>query len=114
VGTHVTLSGTFSDVSGVKIGDVEADLVSASATQLEIVVPAGAKTGKITVGNGSTSLTSDQVFTVSLPVIVDLGAFSGDCPSDGYGSTDTVATGINDAGVITGGSCQVVERAGGF
>jgi probable HAF family extracellular repeat protein len=115
VGTHVAIHGSFASVSGAKIGDVVVDIASATPTQVEIVVPDGAQTGPITISNGVNSVTTTSNFTVTLPVIVDLGSFgNSSCFYSSYTAVDTVATAINDAGVVTGGSCKVIQNANGF
>lgn len=75
VGSQVTLTGTGFDTTpasntvmfaGIGSASVAASVVSATATQLVVAVPAGAQTGAITVSNSRGSATSG-VFTVSPP-----------------------------------------------
>jgi hypothetical protein len=61
-GETVTLQGVnLNLVTGAKVGNVNADIVSQSATVLKLAVPNGASTGKITLVSeaGSTSSTSN-------------------------------------------------------
>ena len=68
VGTPVTLIGT-GLLPTVKFGGVDASLTNYSATSITTSVPAGAKTGPISVYSTS----SQQVFTVTAPAAVGPG-----------------------------------------
>jgi probable HAF family extracellular repeat protein len=115
VGSNVVIQGAgFSKVTGVKFGNLAAGGSIDSDSQITAVVPPGAHTGRITVSNGLNSVTSTSDFTVTLPVMVDLGSLGASaCSYSSYGGTDTFATAINDDGVVTGGSCRVVQNGGG-
>jgi hypothetical protein len=67
-GDIITLTGTKFDVdktkNTVQFGAVKAVVVSATATKLEVIVPEGAKTSKITVGVGLNTTVSDEDFSV--------------------------------------------------
>lgn len=67
-GSTITIYGSgFSTLASgnvVLIGGVSATVVSATATQLVVVIPAGAVSGLITVTTGSTTVTSSSPLTV--------------------------------------------------
>lgn len=86
VGTSVTINGTdFSSTAGddiVKLNGTTATVTSASTTSLEITVPSGATSGRITVTVGGTTATSASDFTVvagstSAPSITSFSPVSG-------------------------------------
>ncbi len=68
VGTLVTLTGsgfsTTPTANAVSFNGTAAEVTSATATQLEVLVPTGATTGKISVTVGSATVTSSGSFTV--------------------------------------------------
>jgi len=94
VGTLVTVNGTnLATVTEVKFNGVSAGApISATATSLKVNVPLGAKTGKISVTNPSSTATSTGLFKV----LAKINAFTP--PSALPGETITM-TGINFTGV---------------
>jgi len=77
-GTSVNVYGEgFVGISSVTLGDVPATFAAISATQLRVIVPAGAVTGPITVTNSAGSSTSLDSFVVAMPQISDLDPDSG-------------------------------------
>jgi large repetitive protein len=67
VGTVVTITGTnFTGATAVKFGSTSAIFNVISDTSITATVPAGAKTGKISVTNSSGTRTSRGVFKVLL------------------------------------------------
>ena len=68
-GTKVVITGTKFDATAannkVKFNNVDATVTAATATSIEVTVPANATTGKVTVTVGSTTATSAQDFTIS-------------------------------------------------
>jgi hypothetical protein len=93
VGTSVTINGTgFSNsVSSVKFGNGYVSFVRESASKIEALINTSATTGKITVNNGGTSLSSSGTFTVTtLQPRVD--SFS---PTNGPPGTKVVIKGAN-------------------
>jgi sugar lactone lactonase YvrE len=96
-GTNVTITGTnfAASTSGniVKFNGTPATIVTATASSLVVVVPAGATTGKITVSVGGQSATSVTDFTVSSAASpVTITGFS---PATGKGGTIVTVTGTN-------------------
>jgi hypothetical protein len=73
-GATITINGTnFSTVATnnvVKLGGVQATVTSATATKLMVTVPAGAKTGKITLSVLGGTTISGPVFTYIPPVSI--------------------------------------------
>jgi probable HAF family extracellular repeat protein len=105
VGDTVAITGIgFSHASGVKFGDLEADFNIHSDTQIRAVVPPGATTAPITVGNGTFSLTTSSSFVVVPRLIVDLGTLAGTFCTASVGHTSS-ATALNAAGDVAGSSC---------
>ena len=101
-GTNVTVFGSgFSTTAAsntVTINNVAATVTSASASQLNLTVPASATTGLITVSNANGSVTSTQAFTVgstlSAPTITSF------TPTIGAAGTAVTINGTNfQAGV---------------
>jgi hypothetical protein len=96
VGAHVGMFGQgFSHTSVVKFGGVASISVTLSGTTyLTAVVPAGAKTGTVTVTTGTTTLTSPQVYKVK-PKITSFTPPSGSAGTpvtlNGTGLTFTTA-----------------------
>lgn len=81
VNSTITITGTKFDLTPannvVKFGNVQATVVSATSTQLVVLVPAGAANGPITVTVGGVSVQSTQSFSLSnRPVITVQGAIS--------------------------------------
>lgn len=96
-GTTVTITGknfsaTPSD-NQVYFEDAEAEVVTASKTQLEVVVPAGAVTGKIKVTVGSrTGMSASSFEVIEPPVISDF------TPKTGIAGDEITITGQRLAG----------------
>src|SRR5579863_4650464 len=71
-GTHITLQGAnFSpilDEDTVKVGGLDAQVISARSTQIVAIVPPGAQSGTISVTTPSGTVTSSLPFTVPPPV----------------------------------------------
>lgn len=92
VGTSVTITGTnFKTTPGnnvVKFNGTVASVTAASATSLTATVPAGAATGKITVGANGNTATSSSDFTVY--------AISSFSPTSGPIGTSVTITGSFD------------------
>lgn len=69
MGSPITLTGTDfnTEISGntVRINDLIAVVTNASATELKIIVPEGAMTGKISLTSGGTTTTTADNFTVT-------------------------------------------------
>jgi YD repeat-containing protein len=80
VGARITLTGTgFSTTPGnntVKFNGVQANVISATLTQLAVDVPAGATTGLITVTNPNGSVTSASPFVVVSAIAPTIISFS--------------------------------------
>lgn len=68
MGSTITLNGanfsTTINNNSIKLNGLPAKVTTASATQLQLIVPEGATTGKITVTVGTNTATSTQDFTV--------------------------------------------------
>ena len=108
VGTTVVIQGSgFDKAVGVKFGDLTASGSIDSATQITAVVPQGAVTGPITVGTGALSVSSALPFTVTLPVIVDVGTLGGNLCT-GFSSPYSSARAISEDGDVAGESCKLV------
>lgn len=93
-GTEVTINGNhFSETQDgniVKFGGVVAQLVSASTTQLKVLVPAGAASGSIVVIVNDVSVTSNETFEVLKSPIIQ--SFS---PEFGTPGNTVTITGAN-------------------
>nr|WP_293837792.1 IPT/TIG domain-containing protein [uncultured Arsenicibacter sp.] len=81
VGTTLTITGTKFDPTPanniVKFGTTQATVVSATNTQLVVLVPAGAQNGPITVTVNGVTVSSTQAFSLSnRPVITVQGAIT--------------------------------------
>jgi hypothetical protein len=81
VGTTMTITGTKFDATPanniVKFGNVQATVVSATSTQLVVLVPVGAGSGPITVTVNGVTVSSTQPFSLSnRPVITVQGSIS--------------------------------------
>jgi subtilisin family serine protease len=84
-GEEVTLTGSFSGVTGVSLGAATASIVGSSPTELTVTVPAGVSSGKWSVANSGGTAVNEHVFTVASPTI---SSFS---PTNGVaGSTVTM------------------------
>jgi len=96
VGTTVTLSGT--NVTGTKTvsfnGTTTVNFKGISDTQLAVVVPVGATTGRITLTNTVGSVTSSTAFTVKPKIM----SFS---PTSGSVGTAVTITGYNFTGATS-------------
>ncbi|MFE6978574.1 IPT/TIG domain-containing protein [Streptomyces sp. NPDC057682] len=109
-GRTVTLSGTgFATAAAsntVKFGSAQADVMTASATRLEVKVPVGAATGKVTVTVGGVTASSPETFTSasSGPVLTAM------TPTSGLAGTQVTLTGSEFAPSVTD---NVVRFAGG-
>jgi predicted esterase len=94
VGDVITITGANFDLDKtkdiVKFGNTIAQVSSASAAQLSVVVPSGATSGKIAVTTGTKTATSISDFTVLSPV-----AITGFNPSSGYVGDVITITGTN-------------------
>ena len=81
VGTEVVITGNnFSaEANGniVMFGEAVADIVSASSTQITVVVPQDAETGPISVTTAGNSSSSSDPFTVLEPVITNFSPLIG-------------------------------------
>jgi probable HAF family extracellular repeat protein len=107
VGTAVTIHGDgFNNVQGVKFGNLTAGGSVNSNTQITAIVPEGAESVPITVSNGSVSVTTTTPFTVTLPVILDLGTLDGWLCS-GTSTKTSTAKAINGGGNAAGSSCKL-------
>lgn len=98
-GTTVSISGTNFDPipanNSVKFNGTSAAVVSASATSLNVTVPAGATTGKISVLINVSTATSTSDFTLLHPTI------TGFSPSSGVAGTSIAITGQDfDTGLV--------------
>ena len=109
-GATVTVSGTgFSTTPAsnvVSFGGTAAQVLTASATHLEVRVPAGASDGKVSVTEGTLSAQSAESFTLasSGPTV------SGFAPLTGAPGTEVKLTGTGFAAVLTD---NVVRFGGG-
>jgi hypothetical protein len=69
MGSQITLTGTHfnTEISGntVRINDLVAAVTNASASELMVIVPEGATTGKISLTIGETTITTTDNFTVT-------------------------------------------------
>jgi hypothetical protein len=103
IGTSITITGTnFASNPGdnvVKINGAIATVTAASATNLTIIVPQGAGTGKITVTVGTQTATSATDFRVNNtpnPIPANqLPEITGFSPMDGEVGTAVTITGTN-------------------
>jgi ribosomal protein L21E len=97
VGTSVTITGTnFSTTSGlntVKFNGVTATVTSATTTELQTTVPAGATTGKITVEVNNLTATSSTDFTVTLSA--NAPSITSFTPAQAIIGTSVTITGTN-------------------
>lgn len=101
VGMEITITGMnfYETTSGnkVKFNTIPADVASASKTELKVIVPAGASTGKITIEANGQTATSSKDFVIPAPVITDFspkGALAGSTVTI-TGSNFAVATNNN-------------------
>ena len=95
VGTVVTVAGTgFPGTTAVTFGGVLGSFTVSSATSLQATVPAGAKTGKIGVTNGSGTGRSAASFTVVVPAPT-ISSFT---PASGLVGTAVTIAGTNLTG----------------
>jgi hypothetical protein len=89
VGSVVTLTGAnLGSVTQVTFGNVSAPITAVSATSVQVTVPAGARTGRLTVVNPAGNAQSATSFTVT-PRITGFSAPSG--------SDDTVVSILGDS-----------------
>ncbi|WUW19284.1 polymorphic toxin-type HINT domain-containing protein [Streptomyces sp. NBC_01463] len=109
-GGTVTLSGTgFASTAAsnsVKFGSVQAQVVTASVTRLEVKVPAGAGAGKVSVTAGGVTVASPETFTLAAsgPSLTAIA------PVSGLAGAQVTLTGTGFASVRTD---NVVRFAGG-
>ncbi len=108
-GTTVTISGTgFVDVTGVAVGGVSAEILSANVASLTIKVPAGTSGGSVAVTNAIATGVSPVPFTVSGPQISNIS------PTSGPAGTLVTVTGtgfVDVTDVAVGGISAVVVYA---
>ena len=98
--SEITITGTgFTVGTTVDFNGTAATIISQSAIELKVEVPAGASTGVITVTESGCPLDSATDFTV----LTDNGCSSGSAPA---GYTDLLFSGIYDE---TAGSCHYIE-----
>ena len=96
VGTPVTVSGTnLSRIIAVSFNGTPATISSKNDTQLHVVVPAGASTGKIELAGPNGTASSATNFTITAPA-PDL-VLSGFSPATGPAGTEVT---INGAGFV--------------
>ncbi|MCG8605032.1 IPT/TIG domain-containing protein, partial [bacterium] len=96
VGTEVTVTGShLHDIEEALLGDTSTqNFTIHSDTEMRIVVPANAQSGKIKVGNGVGMVESNSDFIVIEPPV--LGSF---VPASATVSTEVTISGINIASV---------------
>ncbi|RDY59332.1 IPT/TIG domain-containing protein [Flagellimonas nanhaiensis] len=98
VGTGVTIKGSnFSATASgniVKFNGTKATVNTASATQLEVTVPSGATTGKISVEVDGEKATSEGTFTVTEPS-ANAPTITGFDPTEGTPGTTVEVSGTN-------------------
>lgn len=117
-GGTVTLSGTgFSTTATsnmVTFGSKTAEVISASATQLKVKVPAGAEAGKVAVTIGGKTVQSPESFTLAPagPSVSKLAPASGTVDTQVVLSGNGFATAATDNVVRFGGGvvAEVVTR----
>lgn len=94
VGTTVAITGTNFDPTPsnntVKINGIAATVTSATATNLQVIVPAGATTGLINVTVDCNSVTSAVNFTLTTPPTI-----TSITPSSGNVGSSVIITGTN-------------------
>ena len=103
-GTQVTIRGVnFTAGIPVKFNGTAASSVSlVSSTELAVMVPAGATTGYITVGEGSAAVTSETAFVVGdLSFFITGGNFN-------FGSTSLEKVCFPQGGLLTGLSLDLL------
>ena len=112
VGTDVLVNGTnLNAVSGVKFGGVAAVTFAANSnTQIKVIVPSGAVTGKITVTTPSGSATSSAAYTVtSAAATLSTFAFN---PNPGFSSGLSQGTVTLSGPAPTGGASVAITNNG--
>ena len=122
VGQTVTITGTnFSPTASENIvyfGGIRADVVSATSTQLTVIVPVGASNGYITESVSNQSALSSRSFSVintQLSSITSLSNFSSaatvTCVSGDNGSSDVI---VLAADLDRDGKNDIVKVGGGY
>ncbi|HKK24953.1 MAG TPA: IPT/TIG domain-containing protein, partial [Gracilimonas sp.] len=105
VGDQITISGSnfSSDTSKVNVlfSETEAEIISATETELSIQVPVGAVSGPITVSvNGKTTTGPEFEVITTGTLIVDISTSGADIDADGYlltiGAGDGIRTQVED------------------
>ena len=99
IGSSITITGTnFSPIAAnnmVKFNGVTATVTSATATEIQTIVPSGATTGKITVEVNKLTATSSNNFTVILPPTIT--SFT---PNQGMLNTNVIIRGTNFSPIV--------------
>ena len=112
VGTSVLVNGTnLNAVSGVKFGGVAAVTFAANSnTQIQVIVPSGAVTGKITVTTPGGTVTSSGTYTVtSAAATLSTFAFN---PNPGFSSGLSQGTVTLSGPAPTGGASVAITNNG--